>query len=226
MSGDHIVRSYDEELNQLTSTVQQVMSLAEEQIGRALKAVSESDESLAKEVIDNDQEIDLLEREAHRMGARLIALREPKGGDLRKIIASMRTVVDVERVGDYAVNVVKLLPLVREKLPEGVVDELERMGVIVTSMLRELRQAFGTGDMEKAVEIWKQDDEVDELYVELMTHARSRMERLQNGERLELYKDVVFMAKALERMGDHLTNVAEHIYEMVLGLPMEHPTRP
>ncbi len=224
MSADHIVRSYDEELNRLTSTVQQLMSLAEEQIGRALKAVSECNESLAKEVVENDQEINVLEREAHKMGARLIALREPKGGDLRIIIASMRTVVDVERVGDYAVNVVKMLPLVQEKLPEGVVDELERMGVIVTSMLQELRQAFGTGDKDKAVEIWKQDDEVDELYAALLTHARSRMGRLHDGERLELYKDVVFMAKALERMGDHLTNVAEHIFEMVAAVPMDHAT--
>ena len=225
MSRDHIVKSFDEDLGRLESTVQQLMTVTEEQIGKALKAVAESNESLANEVVDNDAAVDTLEREAHAMGARLIALREPKGSDLRTIIAAMRTCVDVERIGDYAVNVVKLGRLVRQDIPEGVVDELERMGLIVMSMLRELRHAFGARDKAKAVEIWKQDDEVDQLYAELLIHARSRMERLPEGERLELYKNVVFMAKALERMGDHLTNVAEHIYEMVAGWPMDHAIR-
>jgi phosphate transport system protein len=201
------------------------MTLTEGQIGKALKAVSESNESLAGEVKDNDNHVNVLERETHELGARIIALREPKGSDLRQIIAAMRTVVDVERIGDYAVNIARLVPLVRTNIPEGVVDELERMGVIVQSMLRELREAFGAGDKDKALEIWKRDDEVDQLYATVLTHARSRMERLEDGERLELYKNVVFMAKALERMGDHLTNVAEHIYEMVAGRPMDQVTR-
>lgn len=225
MSGDHIVKSFDEDLGRLTSKVQELMTVTEKQISRALKAIAECNGDLATEVIDNDQEVNVLEREAHELGARIIALREPKGRDLRKIIAAMRTVVDVERIGDYAVNVVRLVPLVQTHIPEGVVDELERMGVIVTSMLRELREAFGAGNKDKAIEIWRQDDEVDQLYAAVLTHARSRMERLENGERLELYKNVVFMAKALERMGDHLTNVAEHIYEMVAGRPMNQVTR-
>ena len=222
MSGDHIVKSYDEDLGGLSSKVDQLMTLVEDQIRQALRAVAESNDGLAREVVDKDKDINALERETHEMGARVIALREPKGSDLRFVIASMRTVVDVERIGDYAVSVVRRVPLVMQNIPEGVVDELERMGDIVSSMLSQLRVAFASGDKTKAIEIWIQDDEVDRLYAALLTYTRSRMERLEDGERLALYENVVFMAKALERMGDHLTNIAEHIYEMVEGRPMDH----
>lgn len=221
MSGDHIVKSFDEDLGGMTAKVQELMSMTEEQINRALKAVADSDEDLARDVVAKDKEVNALERETHEMGARLLALREPKGRDLRFVIAAMRTVVDVERIGDYAVNIVSRAPLVRKDIPKTVVDELERIGDIVSSMLVELRQAFSTGNIAKAVEIWKQDDQVDRLYAALLIQTRAHMESLEDGERLALYEDVVFIAKALERMGDHLTNVAEHIYEMVEGRPLD-----
>jgi phosphate transport system protein len=219
MELSHTVRSFDDDLKILNDLVTQMMTDTENQIVRALQAISSDDEKLANEVGADDGKVNDLEQQVHETATRVLALRQPLSRDLRSLIGAMRISVDLERVGDYAVNIAKRVPLPVDRAPEEAVSEMERMGHIVTSMIATLREAFSTGDSAKAVEAWSQDDLVDDLYARLITETRSRMEKTHgDGEQLEMFSHVLFMGKALERMGDHLTNVAEHIYYSVEGV--------
>lgn len=225
MAGEHTVKSFGEELNHLNDTVKNIMRTTEEQIGRALQAVANGDEILATRVRDDDAKVNALERELQECSIRLLALREPKGRDLRNIIAAMRISVDVERVGDYAVNVARKAPMVHREAAAALLADIEQMGVAVCSMIEKVRQGFDNCDAAMAVEAWRQDDQVDDLYARIVTYSKFQLSAHRDPEELELYPHILMMAKALERIGDHLTNVAEHIHYLAEGIPLVEAVR-
>ncbi|MEQ8387212.1 MAG: phosphate signaling complex protein PhoU [Alphaproteobacteria bacterium] len=215
MSQDHIVKSYDEELNVLDDTLARMGGLAESQIAGALQAIVKRDSELGQRIVAGDQKIDELENEIDAMGIRLLALRQPMAKDLRNIVAAVRIAGDLERVADHAANIAKrAAPLSRvpELAPVGSVPRLSQM---VQGMIKDVLDAYRTRDITKARAVWRKDSELDDMYMSLFRELLTYM--MEDPRNIGPCLHVVFIAKNIERIGDHATNIAEAILYMVEG---------
>lgn len=221
MQGEHIVKSFGEELARLNENLVKMISLAESQLVGAVEALNKGDEEQAKRIELNEAEVNALEQEINELSVRLLALREPKGQDLRKVLGIMRISVDIERCGDYAVNIARRTTELKDKTPPEVLEIIGRMAENARTMMVGLRDAFEKSDVAEAVRIWKTDDEVDRLYADVIVHGQPKTEAHAQSDGIETYAQILFVAKALERIGDHLTNVAEHIYYIVEASPLQ-----
>lgn len=212
----HTVKAYGDELNQLTAEVARMGGLAEAQVADAVEAVARRDVALARAVIERDARLDAMHRDIERKAIRLIALRQPVASDLRRALASMKLAVDLERTGDLAKNIAKrgLILADDEPLPP-LTRSIERMGKLVSMRLRDVLDAYAAAEIDRAVAVWNTDDEVDEhynaLFRELLTYMMGDPRTITAGTHL------LFMAKNLERIGDHATNIAETIYYEITG---------
>jgi phosphate transport system protein len=219
----HIVSSYEEDLNHLTAEVARMGGLAEAQVSDAIQAFSRRDVGLAQAVRLKDQRLDALESEIERTAIRLIALRKPMAGDLRRVMASMKIASNLERCGDLAKNIAKRSLVLAETDPAGpVTRSIERMGKVVAGRLKDVLDAYTSGDVAAARAVWSKDDEIDEhyesLFRELLTYMMGDPRTITPGAHL------LFVAKNLERIGDHATNIAELVHYEVTGDDM--PERP
>lgn len=220
MLGDHTVKSYGADLAKIDSLVITIMTKTEGQVFKAVEAMSKVDRNLAATVEEADREINALEQEIQELCVKVLALREPKGRDLRKVVAATRIAVDIERVADYAANVAKKVPALNSSLPKNLVSDVIQMGKSVQTMLSDLSKAYETNDHDLAIKVWRMDDEIDEVFANILAQTLPQMKIDDQEKKLQIYSLALVVVKSLERMGDHLTNVAEHIYYATEGVQL------
>ena len=223
MPTDHIVRSYDEDLRRLRDMTARMGGLAERQVADATRALVRRDTALASEVVQRDAQIDQLEREIEAFCVRLIALRQPMAADLRVIIGAMKASNDLERIGDYARNAAKRAIVLASLPPLGSLNGFERMAHLVQENLKAAMDAFVANDADAARRVWEADEPVDAIYNGIFRELLTFM--MEDPRNITAATHMLFIAKNLERIGDHTTNIAERIHFAVRGdsLPEERP---
>ena len=216
---EHTVKSYDEELNQMTGTILRMGGMVEQQLADAITALIKRDPELAARVIQDDKPVDKLEHEVDHQVMRLLALRQPMAVDLRLITASLKISSDLERIGDYAANVAKRAGALSQVEPMRPVAVIPRMSLIVQGMIKDVLDAYMARDAERALAVWRRDEEVDEIYNSLFRELLTYM--MEDPRHITPCTHLLFIAKNIERMGDHATNIAETISFLVTGIPLE-----
>ena len=219
--GQHISRQFNEELEDIRNKVLQMGGIVEEQLGRAVKALVEGDTKLAKQVVTDDYRVNALEVEIDEECTRIVARRQPAASDLRLVMAVIKTITDLERIGDEAKRVARM---VEEELngamAEDVRHELEHMGNLVREMLRMILDAFARLDVESAVRVVKADNRVDVKYVSITRQLMTYM--AQDPKSIPRVLNILWAARAMERMGDRCGNIAEYIFYLVHGRDIRH----
>jgi phosphate transport system protein len=207
----HIVKTYGEELDQISAEVIMLGGLAEAQVADAVDSVARRDVGLAQSVVGRDNRLDDLQKDIERKAIRLIALRQPMAGDLRRAVAAMKIATSLERIGDLAKNIAKRNMVISEAEPmTPLTRSIERMGKLVSSRLRDILDAYKGGKVDMALSVWLTDTEIDEHYNSLFRELLTYM--MGDARTITACTHLLFMAKNLERIGDHATNMAEHIH--------------
>ena len=220
---DHVVKSYDQELKRLGGLLSDMGGIVESQVALATDAIMNRDAAAATRAVEEDPKVDALEREAEQFVIRMLALRQPVAADLRRIVAALRVTGDLERIGDYAANVAKRsIVLTQFSLPFALAG-LGHMAQLVQQNLKTIIDALGDNDVDKAVAVWRGDQVIDDLYNALFRELITYM--MEDPRNITPCTHLLFIAKNLERIGDHATNIAEVIYYMVKGetLPDARP---
>jgi len=212
---EHIVRSYEEELRRLRDMLTRMGGLSELQVADSTNALLERDSDLAEEVVRRDAQLDALEREIETFCIRLIALRQPVGGDLRLIVAALKVAHDLERIGDYARNGAKRAIVLAQQPQLGSLNGFTRMARMVQENLQGAIDALVQNDAELADEIWAADEPVDEVYNGIFREMLTFM--MEDPRNITAATHLLFIAKNLERIGDHATNIAETVQYAVRG---------
>jgi len=212
---EHIVRSYEEELRRLRDMITRMGGLAELQVADSTNALLERDSDLAEEVVRRDAQLDALEREIETFCIRLIALRQPVGADLRLIVAALKLANDLERIGDYARNGAKRAIVLAQQPQLGSLNGFTRMARMVQENLQGAIDALVQNDAELADEIWAADEPVDEVYNGIFREMLTFM--MEDPRNITAATHLLFIAKNLERIGDHATNIAETVQYAVRG---------
>jgi phosphate transport system protein len=220
---EHTVRSYAEELRRLREMVARMGGLAERQVADATTALVRRDAEMATEVMGRDAAIDALEREIENFSIRLLALRQPVGQDLRLVVAALKISHDIERIGDYARNAAKRAIVVSQQPALGSLNGFQRMAVLVQENLKGAMDALVNNDAARADEVWAADEPVDEVYNGIFREMLTFM--MEDPRNITAAAHLLFVAKNLERIGDHATNIAETVHYAVSGdsLPDDRP---
>ena len=219
MASEHIIKSYDEELERLNKIIVEMGGLAESQLAAAIEAIVTRDSELAANVIEGDHKVDQLERDLDSLAVRLLALRQPMAGDLRQIVAALKIASDLERICDYCANVAKRsIALAQSPLTQPS-RALQRMGHLALLLVRDVIDAYVARDADKAIGVWNRDEELDEMYSSLFREFLTYM--MEDPRNIGAYTHLLFIAKNIERIGDHATNIAEDLYFMVHGTPLD-----
>ncbi|MFQ3622104.1 MAG: phosphate signaling complex protein PhoU [Acetobacteraceae bacterium] len=206
---DHTVKSFDDALDRLRDTLIRLGGIAENALAESVVALSKRDVELAGQIVQRDAEVDALCRSVEDQAVKLLALRQPMASDLRLIVGSIRIALDLERIGDYAANIAKRA-MVLAQLPPPMGDgSIRRMGRIVQEMLKDLLDAFTSHDVAKAQSVWERDEQVDEAYNAVFRSLLTYM--MEDPRNITPCAHLLFVAKNIERIGDHATNVAETI---------------
>ena len=222
---EHIVKSYEDELNTLTAECARMGGLTEAQVGDGIDAVVRRDTSLAETVVARDERLDVLEADIERKAIRLIALRQPMANDLRKTVAAMKIAMNLERCGDLAKNIAKRTLVLTEAEPMSpLTRSIERMGKLVLGRLKDVLDAYTASDLDRALAVWSRDDEVDEHYNSLFRELLTYM--MGDPRTITACAHMLFVAKNLERIGDHATNIAEIIHYEITGAETIGSARP
>jgi phosphate transport system protein len=219
MVAEHIIKSYDEELERLNKMIVEMGGMAESQLAAAIDAVMKRDSDLAASVIESDAKVDHLERELDNLAIRLLALRQPMARDLREIVVALKIGSDLERICDYAANVAKRSIALSQSPPLQPVYALPRMARLALLLVKDVIDAFVERDADKALAVWNRDEELDEMYASLFREFLTYM--MEDPRIIGACTHLLFMAKNIERIGDHATNVAEYVYFLVHGTPLE-----
>jgi phosphate transport system protein len=210
MTKSHIISRYDDELRHLESLIAKMGGMAETQLASAIDAVARRDSDLAAQVIEDDDKVDKLEHEVDELAVRLLALRQPMATDLRHVLSARRVAGELERIADYAANVAKRSLVLNQMPPVRPVYAIPRMGQLVQAMIKGALDAYVAHDADKAVAVWRSDEQVDELHNSLFRELLTYM--MEDPRSITTCAHLLFMAKNIERMGDHTTNIAEMIY--------------
>jgi len=222
---EHIVKSYEDELNTLTAECARMGGLCEAQVSDAIDAVVKRDQAAAELVVGRDERLDVLEADIERKAIRLIALRQPMANDLRKTVAAMKIASNLERCGDLAKNIAKRTLVLTEAEPiTPLTRSIERMGRLVLGRLKDVLDAYTGSDLDRALAVWTRDDEVDEHYNSLFRELLTYM--MGDPRTITACAHLLFVAKNLERIGDHATNIAEIIHYEITGEEMISADRP
>jgi len=216
---DHTVKSYDEELAHLTNIIARMGGMAEAQFAAALQALSKRDSDLAARVVAGDTRVDELEHEVQQFTVRLLALRQPVASDLRHIVAALKISSELERVADYAANVAKRSLVLNQLPPVKPVNAVLHLAHLVQEILKDILDAYIERDVDKAVRVWNRDEEVDDMYTGLFRELITYM--MEDPRTITACTHLMFMAKNIERIGDHATNIAETLHFLVVGTPIK-----
>ena len=212
----HIVKSFDDDLNHLVSTIAEMAGLAERQLADSISAMMRRDEQLASRVIEQDKGLDNLEENIDGQVVRILALRQPQAIDLRAIVVALKIASDLERVGDYAKNIAKrTLTLMQAPAIAPATNTIVRMGTIVGGMISNVVDAYLNADVLKAKEVRARDLDVDQLHTSLFRELLTYM--MEDARNITACTHLLFIAKNIERIGDHVTNIAENVHYLVAG---------
>jgi len=222
---DHIIKSYDSELSRLTGEIVRMGELSVSQLESAIDVIDRRDERAARRVVDNDEAIDQLEQEISHDVVRLLALRAPMAGDLRNVFAALRIAADIERIGDYAANVAKRSIPLSMVPPIAPTKGLDYLAELAAEEVRDVLKAYHEQDAERAYQVWKDDAELDEAYTGYFRQLLTYM--MEDPRNITPCTHLLFMAKNIERIGDHATNIAESVWYQVHGEPLtkQRPNR-
>jgi phosphate transport system protein len=220
---EHLVKSFDQELKRLRDLMTEMGGIVETQVALAADAIMNRDAASATRAVEADPKVDALEREVEKLVIRLLALRQPVADDLRRAVSALKITGDLERIGDYAANVAKRsIVLAQFSVPYSLAG-LAHMARLVQGQLKSIIDALGESDAEKAVEVWRSDQVVDDIYNALFRELITYM--MEDPRNITPCTHLLFIAKNLERIGDHATNIAENLYYAVTGesLPESRP---
>ncbi len=214
----HVIRSFDQELARLRDLISEMGGIVEAQVAGAARAVLDRDSAAAAQVMEEDKRVDALEQEVEQFVIRTLALRQPMAGDLRQVVAALKITGDLERIGDYAANVAKRsLVLAQFAMPFSLAG-LGHMARLVQQNLKTIIDAVGEADAEKALQVWRSDLEVDDIYNGIFRELITYM--MEDPRNITPCTHLLFIAKNLERIGDHATNIAETLHYVVTGVPL------
>ncbi|MGH6949091.1 MAG: phosphate signaling complex protein PhoU [Kiloniellales bacterium] len=215
----HIVKSFDEELQHLRDTVVRLGGGAESQLADAVAALSKRNSTLAGTVISNDETLDALERDIGDSAVRLLALRQPMANDLREVVSALKIGSDLERIGDYAANLAKRAIALNQLPMARPASAVPRMASLAQSIIKDTLDAFVRRDAQAAIDAWERDEELDEMYNGLFRELLTYM--MEDPRNITPCTHLLFIAKNIERIGDHATNVCETIHYLVTGRQIE-----
>ena len=224
MQNEHIYKLYDAELEAVRAKVLQMGGLVEQQIVNALEALVSVNPKLAEEVMESDHRVNALEVQVDEDCSHIIARRQPAAGDLRMIMMVVKTITDLERIGDEATKIARVAQKIYEsdRMYKPRFNEITTMVALVREMLRTSLDAFARLDVTKTVEVARQDEQVDEQFRAAMRQLITFM--LEDPRTISMSLEVLFVAKAIERIGDHAKNIAEYVVYMVKGKDVRHTT--
>jgi phosphate transport system protein len=213
----HIVKSYEDELAGLDAKIAQMGGLAEELLGEAFEALERRDPTLAESVIGRDKAIDKLDRELEEASIVMIARRQPMALDLRQITTVMKLASELERIGDLAKNIAKRALAVSEQAPpKSLIVGIRHMVETALRQLKDVLDAFTQRDADKALAVWRRDEELDAMYNSVFRELLTYM--MEDPRNIGLCTHLLFGAKNIERIGDHATNIAEMVHYLVTGV--------
>jgi phosphate transport system protein len=216
---EHTVKSFDEQLRRLNEIILRMGGLAEAALSAAMQAVNKRDVDLAAEIVKEDAKVDELNRDVDELAVRLLALRQPMANDLREIVAALRISADIERIGDYAANIAKRAIAMSEMRPSRALPGIARMGRLAQRLIKEVLDSYAEKNPDKAMVVWARDEEIDDLYNSLFRETLTYM--MEDARAITPSTHILFIAKNIERIGDHATNIAETVYFMVKGQPLK-----
>jgi phosphate transport system protein len=216
---DHIVKSFDEDLKRLNNVIAEMGGLAEAQLTRAVESLVRRNTELATQVVQDDKRIDALETEVGQMTVRMLALRQPMAQDLREVVAAIKIASDIERIGDYAKNIAKRAIVLAAHAPLKPVTSIPRMSQLALQIIKDVLDAYIEKDAEGARAAWRRDEEVDEMYNSVFREMLTYM--MEDPRNIGPCTHLQFIAKNIERIGDHATNVAEIVYFLVHGRSLD-----
>jgi phosphate transport system protein len=212
---EHTVKAFENEISQLRGLIAEMGGLAEVAIRDAIDALVRHDDELARKVVSLDPKIDALEAEVDRLAVRTIALRAPMADDLRDVVAALKISGVVERIGDYAKNIAKRVDRFETPGKIAPLTLIPAMAEIAQGMVRDVLDAYGARDAQLAVEVIRRDVKVDNFYDSIFRNLVSHM--MENPSTISDAAQLLFVARNLERIGDHSTNVAEMVYFAATG---------
>jgi phosphate transport system protein len=212
---DHIVKAYDNDLAALQAMLSEMGGLAEQQLARSIEALLRRDSKLADVVVQGDEKIDALEIAVEEKAVLTIAKRQPMAKDLRNIMVAIRIASDIERIGDLAKNIAKRANAIYDNIPPRLTKGLQRLGELSQAQVKLILDAFAASDAEKAMEVWRHDEDIDALYNSIFRELLTYM--MEDPRMIGACTHLLFAAKNIERIGDHATNIAENIYYLVHG---------
>ncbi|NOU04480.1 MAG: phosphate signaling complex protein PhoU [Novosphingobium sp.] len=215
MAQEHTVKAFDEDITRLRGLIAEMGGLAEVSIGEAMEALVKGNQELAKGVVERDRRIDSLEAEIDKLAVRIIALRAPMADDLREVIAGLKIAGVVERIGDYAKNIAKSTNKIHGRRQFEPLTLIPAMAELASEMVHDVLTAYAARDAELAAEIVARDDKVDAFYESIFRNLVSHM--MENPATISSAAQLLFVARNIERIGDHATNVAEMVYYAATG---------
>jgi phosphate transport system protein len=215
MAENHTVKAFDNEITQLRGLIAEMGGLAETAIAKAIEALIRHDEELGQRVVADDAKLDALEAEVDQLAVRIIALRAPMADDLRDVIAALKISGVVERIGDYAKNIAKRVGEIERQKNFEPLTLIPTMAEIAQGMVRDVLNAFAARDQHLAINVIERDEKLDNFYNSIFRNLVAHM--MENPATISSAAQLLFVARNLERIGDHATNVAEMVYYAETG---------
>jgi phosphate transport system protein len=213
---DHTAKAFDTDLQEITRKVAEMGGMVEQQIADAVRALVDRDLELGERVIVMDPQIDGMQRDIEEKAILTIARRQPMAVDLREVVGAMRVCNDLERMGDHAKHLGKrVVALDGDFYPQKLIRGVEHMAELVSTLLKQVLDAYASRDLAAALAVWKGDEEVDSMCTSLFRELFTYM--MEDPRNITFCMHLMFCAKDIERMGDHATNIAETVYYMIEG---------
>jgi phosphate transport system protein len=213
---EHTAKAFDVDLQELTRLVAEMGGLAEKQIADSVDALARRDADRGKRVAAVDRSIDALQQELEQKAVLTIARRQPMAVDLREIVSALRVANDLERIGDLAKNIAKRVAAIPGDFhPQKLIRGVEHMAAMVLGQLKQVLDGYAGHDLDKALAVWRGDEEVDAMCTSLFRELLTYM--MEDPRNITFCIHLMFCAKNIERMGDHATNIAETVYYMIEG---------
>jgi phosphate transport system protein len=212
---EHIVSSYEGQLKTLHSTVLKMGALCESQFSNSIIALLKKDEELIDKIIGKDERIDELEKKVDDQVVNLITLRQPMAIDLRETVSAMRIAAELERIGDLAKNIVKRVKYIKVDLNNEDFSLIKTASELVQNNLKKTLDSYSKKDEKLALSVWNSDKEIDVIINKLLEDFLSNMKKEKKN--IESLTHLLFVAKNIERIGDHSTNICEYVYFLIKG---------
>jgi len=222
MAEQHTSKQFDQELESLRARVLQMGGMVEEQTVRALQALANGDLELSARVVEDDHRVNAMEVAIDEDCGTIIARRQPAASDLRMLLMVVKTITDLERIGDEAAKIGRMTQLIygSDRMPVPRVGEIKHVANTALEMLRKALDAFARLDLAAAAEVVKRDKEVDEEFRSIIRQLITFM--MEDPRTITHALEILFVAKAIERIGDHAKNMSEYVVYMVKGKDVRH----